>query len=161
MSQKKALNDGMEKAAELPGEFAGFVKEIGLRAFNALAQSLAPLKIDDDTPRLHRLAATWNSMDAEEKAEFFSQIIAAGALLSAAAPAIKKIASSRLTRSKTRKSTSKAKSLLAKSGIDKKTAVAAATGLIKLTKDMKEKSEKQLKKAKKDLKKKKKKAKKK
>ena len=94
MTAKENSSSSESASAMIPNEFSDFVKEAGIRAFDALAAKLAPSKKvdDEDQTRMQKLAAHWNTLEASEKSEFFAQVIAAAAMISAAAPALKTLA---------------------------------------------------------------------
>lgn len=114
MTKKKdsALEENLDTVAELPTEFAAFVREAGVRAFDALASRLAAADFDEKKQnRMQRLAVNWNSMTTDEKNAFFGQVIAAAAMISAAAPAIKRAAGATKDKVQARKAATKSKRL--------------------------------------------------
>jgi len=77
-------------------DFSGFVRDIGVRAFDKLADKLADhenevgvsaLK-ETATNAAQRLAGYWSTMNSKDKDTFFDQVIAAATLVVASAPAV-------------------------------------------------------------------------
>jgi outer membrane biosynthesis protein TonB len=84
----------LEKIEHVPSEFADFVREAGIRAFDALANRLLSKQTESPT-RLQALADTWTGLDHDEKRDFFGQVIAAASILGAAAPMLTQMATKR------------------------------------------------------------------
>ncbi|HXI11522.1 MAG TPA: hypothetical protein VNM92_02615 [Thermoanaerobaculia bacterium] len=81
---------------ESTSEFNGFVRDIGVRAFDKLAEKLSDRQSEAGASALketatnaaQRLASYWGTMDSSEKDAFFDQVIAAATLVVASAPSI-------------------------------------------------------------------------
>lgn len=88
---------------QAPSEFAGFIRRIGIDAFDRFArQKVASKTAASKAGRpLHKLAELWLDLGPREKARFFDQVIAAGQAAAAAAPAMIAMASTRKARKTT------------------------------------------------------------
>lgn len=77
-------------------DFSGFVRDIGVRAFDKLADKLADHESEVGVSALketatnaaQRLAGYWSTMNSKDKDAFFDQVIAAATLVVASAPAV-------------------------------------------------------------------------
>lgn len=83
-----------------PSEFAGFIRRIGIDAFDRFARQKvdSPAGAASTGRPLHKLATLWLDMDPRDKARFFDQVIAAGQAAAAAAPAMIALATTRKAR---------------------------------------------------------------
>jgi len=152
-----------EKIIHLPSEFATFVKDAGVRAFDALATKLAPDPDSAESPsRLQRLSANWKALSDEEKTEFFAQMVAAASVLGVAGPIVARAANATRKRLASRRKQAAARRAAKKSASSKTPASPAtkaitassspASSVRRLITDLKKKKVKKDKKAKKEKK---------
>lgn len=146
----------LEKIEHVPSEFADFVREAGIRAFDALAKRLLSKQSGAPT-RLQALADTWSGLDHDEKRDFFGQVIAAASIIGAAAPMLTQMTKSAAKPSAKRKAASKKPASGSKSSAStgSKASKEASSKDSKGKKEKKEKKDKKEKKGKKEKKEKK------
>lgn len=74
-----------------PSEFAAFVRGVGVRALDALADRVERRTADPQKKQpkpVRKIVEYWQDMSLEQKERFFDQMIAAAQALAAAAPAV-------------------------------------------------------------------------
>ena len=98
---------------KVPTEFALFVRGIGIRAFDQLADRADDL--DKDNPA-RKLAKTWRKLESEQKENFFDMLITAGELIAAAAP----VAVAAVAKAKEKRKNKKAEAAAAASAVEEK-----------------------------------------
>jgi hypothetical protein len=77
----------MARKPDMPSEFAHFLRDIGIRAFDRVALRLE-LEIRPDEGMVRKLARQWNTLPPAEKERFFGYVVSAAELAVAAAPAL-------------------------------------------------------------------------
>jgi hypothetical protein len=77
----------MARKPEMPSEFAHFLRDIGIRAFDHVASRLEQESRPDEG-MVRKLARQWNTLPAAEKERFFGYVVSAAELAVAAAPAL-------------------------------------------------------------------------
>ncbi len=77
----------MARKPDMPSEFAHFLRDIGIRAFDHVASRLEQ-EIRPDEGMVRRLARQWNTLLPAEKERFFGYVVSAAELAVAAAPAL-------------------------------------------------------------------------
>lgn len=74
-----------------PSEFAAFVRGVGVRSLDALAERVEKRTADPQKKQpkpVRKIVEYWQDMSLEQKERFFDQMIAAAQALAAAAPAV-------------------------------------------------------------------------
>ena len=77
----------MVRKPDMPSEFAHFLRDIGIRAFDQVA-SLLELETGPDEGRVRKLAGQWNKLSPAERERFFDYVVRAAEQAVAAAPAL-------------------------------------------------------------------------
>jgi hypothetical protein len=78
----------MARKPEMPSEFAHFLRDIGIRAFDHVASRLEKESRPDEG-MVRKLARQWNTLPPAEKERFFGYVVSAAELAAvAAAPAL-------------------------------------------------------------------------
>lgn len=77
----------MARKPDMPSEFAHFLRDIGIRAFDHVASRLEQESRPDEG-MVRKLARQWNTLPPAEKERFFGYVVSAAELAVAAAPAL-------------------------------------------------------------------------
>jgi hypothetical protein len=77
----------MARKPDMPSEFAHFLRDIGIRAFDHVASRLEQ-EVRPDEGMVRKLARQWNTLPTTEKERFFGYVVSAAELAVAAAPAL-------------------------------------------------------------------------
>jgi hypothetical protein len=77
----------MARKPDMPSEFAHFLRDLGIRAFDLVASRLEEEKRADEG-MVRKLARQWNTLPVSEKERFFGYVVSAAELAVAAAPAL-------------------------------------------------------------------------
>jgi hypothetical protein len=77
----------MARKPDIPSEFAHFLRDIGIRAFDHVASRLEQ-EIRPEEGMVRKLARQWNTLPPAEKERFFGYVVTAAELAVAAAPVL-------------------------------------------------------------------------
>jgi len=77
----------MARKPDMPSEFAHFLRDLGIRAFDRVASRLEQESRPDEG-MVRKLARQWSTLPPAEKERFFGYVVSAAELAVAAAPAL-------------------------------------------------------------------------
>ena len=108
------------KPSPLP-EFASFIRDMGVRALDNVADRISKKKNDEKERKpIRKIADHWKRLSAEEKREFFEKVIKAAEVVAAVAPVA--VAAIKSKKAKAKKQSAAKKTTPAKKSPSKKKA---------------------------------------